>query len=410
MNIENAKQEAECLLADYRPLAEDIAEKNFYRILEAFREVRVSATHFNSATGYGYNDEGRDRFEELYAVAFGTEAALVRQQIVSGTHAISLALFGNLLPGDELLTVGLPYDTLQTVIGLQGNEPGNLKELGVNCRVVEIDFDNIDPQAVVAAIGPKTRMVSIQRSRGYAWRKSLSVEQIAIITKAVKQAYPQVIVFVDNCYGEMVDHLEPSHFGADIVAGSLIKNLSAGLLPGGGYIVGKESLVERAACRLTVPGAGREMGASLISNRHYFQSLFMAPQIVKEAVLGSVYACAFLEALGCKVSPGTKEIRHDIVYAIEVGEPNKLAAWCRGIQKYSPIDSYVRPEPWDMPGYDSPVIMAGGSFVQGSTIELSADAPMREPYILYMQGGLNLNHVKYALIKTAEDMQKEGLL
>jgi len=394
----------------YRPLAEKIAKTNFIRVLDAFREARISSYHFNHSSGYGYNDDGRDKLEELYALIFGTESALVRQQIVSGTHAIYLALSGNLLPGDELLTLGLPYDTLQKAIGVNDCGPCTLKEQGIDIRSIDIDFADPEPNKIIGAISPKTKILSIQRSRGYAWRNTLSVEQITDICHAAKSKKPDIIVFVDNCYGEMVEETEPSHHGIDLMAGSLIKNLGAGLAPGGGYIVGKADLIERAAYKLTVPGAGREVGPSLTDNRLYYQCLFMAPQIIKEAILGAVFSSALLSEMGFDVNPGPAEIRHDIIQAIKIGEPGKLIAFCQGIQKYSPIDSFAVPEPWPMPGYDNDVIMAAGAFVQGCTIELSADAPIREPYILYLQGGLNQHHLQYALLHTIKDMQEECLI
>jgi cystathionine beta-lyase family protein involved in aluminum resistance len=408
--LENATATALKAVENYRPLAEKTAKSNFIRVLNAFREARISSYHFNHSSGYGYNDDGRDKLEELYALIFHTEAALVRQQIVSGTHAIYLALSGNLLPDDELLTLGLPYDTLQKAIGLNDCGPGTLREQGIKLRSLDIDFAAPELEKIVAAIGPKTKILSIQRSRGYAWRNTLSVKQIADICHAVKVKRPDLIVFVDNCYGEMVEDTEPSHHGIDLMAGSLIKNLGAGLAPGGGYIVGKADLIERAAYKLTVPGAGREVGPSLTDNRLYYQCLFMAPQIIKEAVLGAVFSSSLLKELGFEVNPGPEEIRHDIIQAIKIGEPGKLIALCQGIQKYSPVDSFAVPEPWPMPGYDNDVIMAAGAFVQGCTIELSADAPIREPYILYLQGGLNQHHSQYALLQTIKDMQKEGLM
>ncbi|MGI5892065.1 MAG: aminotransferase class I/II-fold pyridoxal phosphate-dependent enzyme [Bacillota bacterium] len=410
IDIERASVLATQAMEMYRPIIEKAEEKNFTRVLEAFRQAKISSYHFQASSGYGYNDDGRDKLEELYAMIFGTEAALVRQQIVSGTHAIFLALSGNLLPGDELLTLGLPYDTLQKALGLKSCGPCTLKEQGVLLRSLDIDFNDPDPQMIADALLPQTKILSIQRSRGYAWRNTLSVEQIAAIAQAVKAKKPDTIVFVDNCYGEMVEDSEPSHHGIDLMAGSLIKNLGAGLAPGGGYVVGKADLIDRAACRLIVPGAGREMGPSITNNRLYYQSLFLAPQIVKEAVLGAVYSSSFFSQLGFEVSPTPQEMRHDIIQAIKIGNPEKLIAYCQGIQRYSPIDSFAVPEPWPMPGYEHDVIMAAGAFVQGCTIELSADAPIREPYILYLQGGLTHHHLKYALLRTVQDMQQEGLL
>ena len=410
MEINRAQKYAEKVVDDHREDVEKIAEKNFLRGLSGFREEKIGSQHFAATSGYGYDDLGRDSLEALYAKVFATEAALVRQQMISGTQAIYLALAGNLLPGDELLTVGMPYDTLLNVIGVKEIRPGTLREAGIFFRSVEVDFDAIDLDKVVAAIGPKTKILSIQRSRGYSWRRTLSVSDIGNIIKAVKSSHPEVIVFVDNCYGEMVEEIEPSHLGADLMAGSLIKNMGAGLAPGGGYLVGREDLIERASYKLTVPGAGREVGSSLVSNRLFYQSLFMAPQIVKEAVLGAIFSAAFLEYLGFEISPVVGETRHDIIQAVKLGDSERLIAFCQGIQRYSPIDSFALPIPAPMPGYDNDVIMAAGTFTQGSTIELSADAPLREPYIAYIQGGLNYYHVKYAVVETVKDMLKKGLI
>lgn len=394
----------------YEPCARKICEKRYIRILEAFREERVSTSCFATTTGYGYDDEGRDKLESIYARVFGCESALCRQQIVSGSHAIALALFGNLLPGDELLTVGRPYDTLQTVIGLNHSTPGSLKELGVDCRVIDADFDNLDASFIASQLGPKTRMVEIQRSRGYSLRPSLTVAQIGQIARAVKKARPDVIVFCDNCYGEFVEESEPTEVGVDLMAGSLIKNPGAGLAPGGGYVCGKEELVERAAVKLTVPGAGRELGASLTDNRQFYQALLMAPQIVLEAVLGNVFTASLLSSLGFEVKPTANEKKADIIQTICLKTPERLCAYVQGIQRYSPVDSYVTPEPSPMPGYDSKIIMASGGFVAGSSIELSADAPLREPYAVFQQGGLSRYEVIYAVSKTLRDMRKGELI
>jgi len=408
--IDEAKKIASEAMERYGAAIGNIAEKNFVRVLEAFREERVNVDHFHASTGYAYHDAGRDKLEDCYVQIFGAEAALVRQQMISGTHAISLALMGNLLPGDELLLVGTPYDTLQKVIGFKGPEPGTLREMGISYRVVDIDFENLDLEEIASSLKPETKIVSIQRSRGYIWRKSLSVEGIAAIATAIKKKRPEVIIFVDNCYGEMVQEIEPTHLGIDLMAGSLIKNAGAGLTPGGGYIVGKEELVERAAYRLTVPGAGRKMGATIMDNRLYYQALFMMPQVVEEAVRGAIFTAAFMPNLGFAVSPLPEEPRADIIQAVRMGNAKSLIDFCQGIQRYSPVDSYVSPEPWPMPGYDNDIIMASGAFVQGSSIELSADAPIREPYNLFIQGGLSRYHVKYALIKTIGDMCADEVL
>ncbi len=381
-----------------------ICKANTIRIVKAMRDLKISYQHFNAGSGYGYDDCGRDKLEELYAQVFGTEAALMRQQIVSGSHAISLSLHGNLLPGDELILAGMPYDTLQTIIGIKAPVAGSLAEMGIKHKVVDIDFDNLDAAPILAAIGPKTKMVSIQRSRGYSERSTLSVKQIADLAAAIKKDYPQVIVFVDNCYGELVEEYEPTHFGVDLLAGSLIKNISAGLTPGGGYIVGKAALVERAAIKLTVAGAGREVGASLIANRLYYQALFMAPQVVAEALAGAVFTAKVFEQLGYQVSPKADQKRYDIIQSIKMGAEQPLIDFCQGIQKYSPVNSFVSPVPWPMPGYDNDIIMAAGGFIEGSSIELSADAPLRPPYLVFAQGGLNRHHVAYAIENTVRDM------
>ena len=404
--IEAARREMDA----YEPIAKEICEKRYIKVLEAFREERVSTACFSSTTGYGYNDIGRDKLESLYSLVFNCESALCRQQIVSGSHAIALALFGNLLPGDELVTVGMPYDTMQTVMGINHPTPGSLTEMGVKCRVLDIDFDEIDCKYIVSQLGPQTKMVEIQRSRGYSLRPSLSVSQIGDIVRSIKQVRPDVIVFCDNCYGEYVEDIEPTDVGVDLMAGSLIKNPGAGLAPGGGYVCGKEDLVERAAVKLTVPGAGRELGASLTDNRQFYQSLLMAPQIVLESILGNVFTASLLKQLGFETSPEAHEKRADIIQTIQLGNKERLCAYVRGIQKYSPVDSYVTPEPSPMPGYDSDIIMASGGFVAGSSIELSADAPLRPPYAVFQQGGMTRYEVIYAVTRTLRDMKEQGLI
>ncbi len=387
-----------------------IGEANFIRVLEAFRSERVSAQHFATTTGYGYNDLGRDKLEALYARVFHGEAALVRQNIVSGSHAIALALAGNLLPGDELLCLGMPYDTLQTVMGLKRPVPGSLRESGISCRVYDLDFTTPDLNGILAALRPETKMVAVQRSRGYSSRPSLSIAKLAAIAQALKAARPELIVFVDNCYGEFVEPSEPTDWHVDLMAGSLIKNPGAGLAPGGGYIVGKEAYVERAAYRLTIPGAGRELGAALTDQRPFYQALFLAPQVVQEALLCAVFTASICQSLGFAVSPEPDEARTDIIQTIDMGNPERLIAFCRGIQKYSPVDSFVEPLPWPMPGYDNDIVMAAGGFVAGSSIELSADAPLRAPYTVYFQGGLNHWHGIYAVSSTLKEMRDKALL
>ncbi|MCL2817104.1 MAG: methionine gamma-lyase family protein, partial [Clostridiales bacterium] len=372
--------------AEMKRFGDEIAEtvqRNTLKVLDCFREAGVAAWHFSPSTGYGYNDRGRDKLDELFALVFGGEDALVRQQIVSGTHAITLCLFGNLLPGDELLSVGQPYDTLRKIIGAEEKTPGSLCELGVKYREVEIDFSAPDPLAVAAAVGVETKMLMIQRSRGYKWRDALSVARIGEIIKAVKARHPRLTVFVDNCYGEMVEEKEPTQVGADLMAGSLIKNAGAGIAPSGGYIVGKKNLVERASYRLTMPGGGREVGASLADNRLFFQALFLSPLIVGEALCGAVYAASLLEAAGFPVSPAPREKRSDIIQAARLGSAERLIQFCQEIQRNSPVDSFAKPLPGPLPGYKHEVIMAAGAFVQGSSIELSADAPLKEPYNVF---------------------------
>lgn len=406
MKIENAR----CKMQEHSAKIEQVCEANFIRVLEAFRAEHISSVHFSSTTGYGYNDAGRDKLESLFARIFGCESALLRQQIVSGSHAITLALLGNLLPGDELLYVGMPYDTMQTVIGLKDAGPCSMREQGIECRILDYDFSAPNPNAVLDAIRPNTKIVAMQRSRGYSLRPSMSVEEIATISALVKEKYPDVITFVDNCYGEFVEIDEPTHHGIDLMAGSLIKNPGAGIAPGGGYVCGRAELVDRAAMRLTIPGAGRELGSSLIDNRLFYQALYLAPQIVAEALLGAIFTASLMSQLGFNTSPLADENRYDIIQLIQLQTPDRLCAFTQGIQRYSPIDSFVRPEPWPMPGYDNDIIMASGGFIAGSSIELSADAPLRDPYTVFQQGGLNRWQTIYAVSNTVRDMVREGLI
>ena len=389
---------------------EEVARKNHQRVLSAFQEVRVSEFHLRGSSGYGYGDAGRKALDELFARCFQAEAALVRSQIVSGTHAIALCLFGVLRPGDELLFVqGLPYDTLQEVIGTRGNAPGSLKELGVTYRQVDLLPDGqLDAAAIESALGPRTRVVLLQRSRGYSLHPSLGVEEMGGLIAAIKKKCPRAVVVVDNCYGEFVEELEPTAVGADLVAGSLIKNPGGGLAPTGGYVAGRREYVEMAAARLTAPGLGGEVGASPDYQRLFFQGLFMAPHVVAEALKGAVFAARLFERLGFKVTPRAQEKRTDIVQAILLGSPQRLVAFCQGLQQASPVDSHVLPQPVDMPGYGDRVIMAAGTFVQGSSIELSADAPMREPYAVYLQGGLSKEYVRLAVISAARAVLAVG--
>lgn len=390
---------------------ESIREINQYKVISAMQEHHLSDSHFGGTTGYGYNDRGREVLDSVYASVFGAEDALVRHQIVSGTQAIAICLFGNLRPGDELVSVtGKPYDTLEEVIGLRGEGAGSLKEFGIAYRQLDLTDDgSIDIDNIKSVVGPQTKMVFIQRSRGYEWRDPVKVEDIRKAVEAVKAINRDAIVMVDNCYGEFTETEEPTQAGADIMAGSLIKNPGGGLVPAGGYIAGKKELVENAAFRLTSPGLGKELGATLGNNRLMFQGLFMAPHTVAESLKGAVFTAALMQRLGFETSPGPSEKRSDIIQAIRFNDPESMIAFCQGIQKGSPVDSFVTPEPWEMPGYDSKVIMAAGAFIQGSSIELSADAPLKHPYIAYMQGGLVYEHVKLGVM-TALKFVKEKIL
>ena len=392
-------------------LFDEIAEYNQMKVLLAMQKNRVSEECFQSSTGYGYNDYGRETLEKVYADTFHTEACLVRPQIACGTHALAIALFGNLRPGDEILSpVGKPYDTLEEVIGIRPSR-GSLAEYGVSYRQVELLPDGtFDYPAIQKAISNKTRLVEIQRSRGYLTRPSFSVAQIGELISFIKKIKPDVICMVDNCYGEFVDTVEPSDAGADMIVGSLIKNPGGGLAPIGGYIAGTKECVENAATRMTCPGLGSEVGATLGVNRSFYQGFFLAPMITKGALKGAVFAAAAFERLGFPVTPSGKEPRNDIIQAITLGSPERVSAFCRGIQHAAPVDSHVDPEPWDMPGYDSPVIMAAGAFIQGSSIELSADGPVKPPYNVYYQGGLTYEHAKTGVMKALTTMEKEGLI
>lgn len=379
-----------------------IAELNTVKVLDAFRQYQVSDYYFRATTGYAYNDLGREKLEQIWAHICGTEAALFRSQFVSGTHALATVLFGLLRPGDELLAVtGAPYDTMQTVIGYPQLSRGSLIEYGITYKELPMLTTGVDYDNLAAAITPKTKVALIQRSRGYSLRAPLTMADIAGICKQIKQIKPDCICFVDNCYGEFVDVKEPTAAGADIIAGSLIKNAGGGIAPTGGYIAGKAALVELASFRMTAPGIGAELGASLADPRLYYQGLFLAPHTVAQAVKGAIFAAAFFELLGYNTSPAADADRSDIIQAIELGSPEKMVAFCRGLQKYSPVDAHVRPEPSAMPGYSDPVIMAGGTFVQGSSIELSADGPLRPPYAIYLQGGLTFEHVVIAVMGAA---------
>lgn len=382
---------------------EDVAEANTLKVLDAMRECRVSDAHFNTTTGYAYDDIGRGKLEELYAKIFDAERALVRTQFVSGTHALATVLFGILRPGDELVSLtGKPYDTMQTVIGYDNPSPGSLKEFGVLYNELPMVEGKVDMAHIKDVITDKTKMVEIQRSRGYSMRSPLSIEDIRAITSEVHRIKPDCICFVDNCYGEFVDYEEPTQAGADIMAGSLIKNPGGGIAPTGGYIVGRDDLVELASYRLTAPGMGDELGASLSNNRLLFQGLFLAPHVVSQAIKGAIFAAGMFAKLGYKTLPLPTDVRGDIIQAIELGSADKLIAFCGGIQKYSPVDSFAAPEPWDMPGYADKIIMAAGTFVQGASIEFSADGPLRAPYNVYLQGGLTFEHAIIGIMGAAQ--------
>ncbi len=390
---------------------DEIAEYNQLKVIKAMQDERVSDVHFAATSGYGYNDLGRDTLERVYAGIFHTEDALVRPQIVCGTHALALALSSNLLPGDELLSVsGKPYDTLEEVIGIR-DSAGSLKEYGISYSQVDLLPDGgFDLEGIKKAINSNTKMVTIQRSKGYQTRKTLSPYDIGEVIRFIKEVRSDILVMVDNCYGEFEQKHEPSDFGADMVVGSLIKNPGGGLAPIGGYIAGTKACIERAAYRLTAPGLGKEVGATLGITQSLFQGLFMAPTVVNSALKGAVFAANLYEALGFAVVPDGREPRYDIIQAIEFGTPEGVVAFCKGIQAAAPVDSYVTPEPWAMPGYDSDVIMAAGAFVQGSSIELSADGPIKPPYAVYFQGGLTWYHAKLGILMSLQKLVDAGIV
>lgn len=387
------------------------AEYNQLKVIKAMQEARVSDIHFAGTTGYGYNDLGRDTLEEVYARAFHGEDALVRPQLISGTHALTVALSGNLRPGDEILSpVGKPYDTLEEVIGIR-DSVGSLKEFGITYSQVDLLPDgSFDFEGIRKAINERTKLVEIQRSKGYATRPTLSVARIGELISFIKSIKPDVICMVDNCYGEFVETLEPTDVGADMIVGSLIKNPGGGLAPIGGYIVGRKDCIERAAYRLTAPGLGKEVGASLGVSQSLYQGLFLAPTVVAGALKGAVFAANLYEKLGFGVVPNGSESRHDIIQAITFGTPEGVIRFCEGIQAAAPVDSFVTPEPWAMPGYDSDVIMAAGAFIQGASIELSADAPIKPPYAVYFQGGLTWYHAKLGILMSLQKLCDAGII
>ncbi len=384
-----------------------IAEYNTQRVLAAFRDHRVAEGYFAGTTGYGYDDLGRDQLDRIYAQLFGTEDALVRIGFVNGTHAIAAALYGALLPGDVLLSaVGAPYDTLLGVIGVTDKGRGSLKDYGIEYRQVDLtpeDTPDLEGLAKAAA-DPRVKVVLIQRSKGYSTRASLSVDEIGEMCAIIRRANPDAAILVDNCYGEFVEEQEPTHVGADLVVGSLIKNPGGGLAPTGAYLAGRHDLIEGAAMRLTCPGIGRECGSTLGNNRLLYQGLFLAPHTVAQALKTAVFGAKIMELLGYATEPRSDAARHDIIQMIHLGSPDKVKRFCKGIQSGAPVDSYVTPEPWDMPGYDCQVIMAAGAFIQGASIELSADAPMREPYTVYLQGGLTYESGKAGILLAVEEL------
>ena len=398
-------------LSDHFAQIDAVSEYNQLKVIGAMQKNRVSEACLLGTTGYGYNDLGRDTLEAVYADIFHTEDALVRPQITCGTHALALALMSNLRPGDELLSpVGKPYDTLEEVIGIRESK-GSLKEYGISYRQVDLLPDgSFDFEGIARAINGKTKLVTIQRSKGYQTRPTLSVERIEELITFIKERKPDVICMVDNCYGEFTEAREPSDVGADLVVGSLIKNPGGGLAPIGGYLAGKKECIENAAYRLTSPGLGKEVGASLQVLNSFYQGLFLAPSVTANALKSAIFAANIYERLGFAVVPDSVESRHDIIQAVTFGDPEGVIAFCQGIQQAAAVDGHVTPEPWDMPGYDSPVIMAAGAFVSGSSIELSADGPIKPPYAVYFQGGLTWQHGKFGIMKTLQKLVEKGIV
>lgn len=409
--IEDASEKALQLCADKFKEIEEISEYNQLKVQKAFIDNGISESHFCTSTGYGYGDRGRDTLDKVWAQVFGAEDALVRHNFTCGTHTLATALFGVLRPNDKMLCVtGTPYDTIHSVIGISGEGMGSLKDFGVEYSEVPLKNDKPDLETIAQAVNDDTSMVYIQRSRGYELRPSLTVEEIGEIVNVVKAENPNVIVMVDNCYGEFVQRLEPCEVGADLIAGSLIKNAGGGIATTGGYIAGRHDLVEKCAYRLTTPGLGKEVGATLGHNRELYMGLFFAPHTVGEALKSAVYISALFGSFGYATTPSYDAQRADIVQSLGLENEESLVAFCQGIQSGSPIDSFVLPEPWDMPGYDSKVVMAAGAFTLGSSIELSADAPIREPYYAWIQGGLNFNSAKICAKLAAQSMLNKGLL
>lgn len=403
---------AEQVLEKQSKIINQITEKNHNKLLKAFQDAHVSTYHLTGTTGYGLGDSGRNTLDKVTASIMGTEKALVRHQFVSGTHAIASALFGVLKPGDHFVSVtGMPYDTLQQVIGIKKQQPGSLTDLGVTHDILPLDHNNhIQVNLLDQYINPNTKLLILQRSRGYEWRNSISIAHIAEFVRFAKAKYPEILIFVDNCYGELVEELEPGDVGVDLLAGSLIKNLGGTLAPTGGYIAGKAELVQRAANRFTAPGISTDIGATLDNLRLLFQGLFISPLTVSEALKGAVFSAAFWEYLGFEIHPKPEDSRTDIIQAIKFNSKEKMIAFCQGLQKGSPIDSHVLPMPSEMPGYTDEVIMAGGTFIQGATSEFSADGPIREPYAVYMQGAISHLYVKRANIFAALELIEKKLL
>lgn len=410
--LEKILQEVEVKIEPLHKEIDERIDRNQFRVLSSFQNKRVSDSHFIPSTGYGYDDIGRDTLEEIYAEVFGGEAGLVRPQIISGTHAISIALFGVLRPGDELLYItGKPYDTLEEIVGIRGNGVGSLKEYGISYNSVSLtENGQIDYQAIKEAMKSNTKMIGIQRSKGYANRPSFTIAQIKEMIDFVKEIKPDTVVFVDNCYGEFVEDLEPCHVGADLMAGSLIKNPGGGLAKTGGYLVGKQEWIEACSYRLTSPGIGREAGASLYSLQEMYQGFFLAPHVVGQALKGAILTAATLEKLGMNTNPKWNEARTDLIQSVQFDDKAKMVAFCQAIQFASPINSHVTPYPSYMPGYEDDVIMAAGTFIQGASIELTADGPTRPPYVAYVQGGLTYSHVKMAICIALNHLLEKGLL
>ncbi|MDD5927012.1 MAG: methionine gamma-lyase family protein [Firmicutes bacterium] len=406
--IDEAESEVESRFASL----DDIMAYNQYKVLDAFQKNRISDMHFGWNTGYGYDDPGRAAIERTYADIFHTDAALVRPTIVNGTHALAITLLGILRPGDELIyCTGGPYDTLEEVIGIRGEGNGSLKDYGIIYKQVELLPDgSIDLEGIRAAVSPKTKLVVVQRATGYGWRKAITMDQIEEWTTFIKELDPNIVKMVDNCYGEFLDIKEPTDVGADVIAGSLIKNPGGGLALTGGYVAGRHDLIDKIQYRMTCPGIGGECGLTFGQTRAMFQGIFIGPKVVNGAVKGAVLCGKVYEKLGFEICPKVEDTRSDIIQAVRLGSPEKVVTFCEGIQAAAPVDSYVKPVPWDMPGYESQVVMAAGAFVQGSSIELSADAPIREPYNVYFQGGITYEHSKFGVIKSVDALYKKGLI